>query len=43
MSVAKLPLSGTVEWPAASHCVVVNKFRLPQLFGIGRVFAHGCF
>ena len=38
INVAKLPLCGTDGWPAASHCVVVNKSRLPQLFAIGWVF-----
>jgi hypothetical protein len=32
MGGAKLPLGGTIEWPPASHYVVVNKGRLPQVF-----------
>jgi hypothetical protein len=32
MGGVKLPLSGTVEQPAASHYAVVNKCRLPQIF-----------
>jgi hypothetical protein len=36
----ELPLSGTVEWHAASHCVVVNKSRLPQNFGNGLVLSQ---
>ena len=36
IGVAELPLDGTPEWPAASHCVVGNKLRLPQSLGKGR-------
>jgi hypothetical protein len=34
MSRPELPLSGTVGWHAAWHCVVVNKTRLPQNFRV---------
>jgi hypothetical protein len=41
IGVAKLPLGGTPLWPGTSHCIVVNKSRLPQNLGIYGVFPRG--
>ena len=36
---AGLPLGGIPRWPAASHCIVVNKCRFPQIFRIYLAFS----
>ena len=41
IGVAELPLDGTPEWPATSHCVVGNNFGLPQSLGNGRPASGG--